>query len=139
MTGLVESTTPATSQNAATCAMSRSRYPASCPARRDGGWFAAIDGWRRVGWLVLRCRWRSGHRLVHSRGPARRDQRRTGSSAPSVFCAVMVTLWQLVLTQKLHTAEMESQYKAHRAEMDAQRQQARLDRSHLLNQLQKQR
>jgi hypothetical protein len=39
---------------------------------------------------------------------------------------------------ELHKAEMDSQRRAHRAEMDAAQQQARLDRSHLINQLQKQ-
>ena len=44
----------------------------------------------------------------------------------------------MALTQKLHTAELENERKAHRAELDAQRQQAALERTHLLNQLQKQ-
>ncbi len=45
---------------------------------------------------------------------------------------------ELARTRELHKAEMEGQQKSHRAEMDAQRELARLERSHLVNQLQRQ-
>lgn len=45
---------------------------------------------------------------------------------------------ELALTRELHRAEMEAQQKLHRAESEAQRERARIERGHLLNQLQKQ-
>ncbi len=139
MTGLVESTTPDNQSERGDVRDVTEPIPPAVPARRDGGGFAAVDGWRRGGWLV--CGVAGGLAIVWFilLGPGETGSKADWFFGAVVFCAVMVALWQLVLTQKLHTAEMESQYKAHRAEMDAQRQQARLDRSHLLNQLQKQR
>ncbi|MGH3674907.1 MAG: hypothetical protein ACRDU5_04050 [Mycobacterium sp.] len=48
------------------------------------------------------------------------------------------TARELDRTQTLHRAEMEAQQKLHSAEMEAQRELARIERSHLLKQLQKQ-
>lgn len=45
---------------------------------------------------------------------------------------------ELSLTQKWHRAELESQQKSHRAELAAQRELARIERTHLIEQLQKQ-
>jgi hypothetical protein len=45
---------------------------------------------------------------------------------------------ELEFTRQLHDAQVESQQKAHVAEMDAMQKQARIERTHLLNQLQKQ-
>lgn len=45
---------------------------------------------------------------------------------------------ELSLTQKWHRAELESQQKSHRAELQAQRELARIERTYLIEQLQKQ-
>jgi hypothetical protein len=45
---------------------------------------------------------------------------------------------ELAMTQRLHRTQMEAQQRTHHAEMETQRELARVERSHLINQLQKQ-
>jgi hypothetical protein len=45
---------------------------------------------------------------------------------------------ELAMTQRLHRTQMEAQSRTHHAEMETQRELARVERSHLINQLQKQ-
>jgi hypothetical protein len=141
------------------------------PVRRGPGWFAAIEGWRGIGWFASAV---AGSTAIAwfiflSRGES-------GSKADwffgaVVFCVVLVTMWQtlnvqrqanqnaaeaaerhrvelaaaeehaareLALIQTLHRVEMEAKEKSHRAELEAERELARVERLHLVNQLQKQ-
>ena len=52
MTGLVESTTAGDQSERGEVRDITEPVPSAVPARRDGGWFAAVDGWRGVGWLA---------------------------------------------------------------------------------------
>jgi hypothetical protein len=150
--------------------------------RKNDGWFAAIDGWRGIGWLSCGAAGGLAIAWFILLGPGEMGSKADWFFGAVVLCTVLVVVWQtvnvqrqaneraaaaadrlryevvaaeqrmareraaaeersareLALTQKLHKAELESQQKSHRAELDAQREQAALERSHLLNQLQKQ-
>lgn len=152
------------------------------PGDGDGGWFAAIDGWRGIGWLCCGVVGGVATAWFILLGPGEIGSKAEWFFGAVVLCAVLVVMWQtvnvqrqaneraaaaadrlrfelaaaeqrrigeradakersareLALVQKMHQAELKSQQDAHRAEMDAQRQQASMERSHLLNQLQKQ-
>ncbi len=157
--------------------------PIPDPGRRgNDGWFAAIDGWRGIGWLSCGAAGGLAIAWFILLGPGEMGSKADWFFGAVVLCTVLVVVWQtvnvqrqaneraaaaadrlryevvaaeqrmareraaaeersareLALTQKLHKAELESQQKSHRAELDAQREQAALERSHLLNQLQKQ-
>jgi hypothetical protein len=177
MTGLVEATTAEDPSVRGEEQDSTETAPDDAPARRDDGWFAAINGWRGLGWLVcgvaggLAIAWF----IVFS--PGEMGPKADWFFGAVVFAVVLVTVWQtaniarqanrriaeaaehlrseraaaerrsareMELTQKLHEAQMEllkaqmdSRQKAHRAEMSAAQQQARLERGHLINQLQR--
>jgi hypothetical protein len=164
-------------------------------AERDGngGLFAAIDGWRGVGWLSCGAAGGLAIAWFILLGPGETGAKSDWFFGAAVLVTAMVVLWQtvnvqrqanrraaeaaarlrhemvvaeqrmvreraeaaersarelaaaeersareLAQTRELHRAELESQQKTHRAEMNAQRQQASLERSHLLHQLQKQ-
>ena len=183
MTGLVESTTTTDDQSVRGEVRDATEpIPELVLTGRDTGWFAAMDGWRGIGWLS--CGAAGGLTIAWFilLGPGEMGSKADWFFGAVVFCALLVVMWQTVnvqrqanqraaqageqlrielaaaeirltreravaeersaremaLTQKLHRAEMESQQAAHRAAMDAQRQHAELDRTHLLNQLQKQ-
>jgi hypothetical protein len=183
MTGVVESTTVDDQSERGGVRDNTVAIPEPALASgRSSGRFAAIDGWRGIGWLG--CGAAGGLAIVWFilLSPGETGSKGDWFFGAVVLCAVMVAMWQTVNVQrqaneraaeaadrlryemaaaeqrmarglaaaeersvrelaqsrKLHEAELESQHKAHRAELDAQRQQASLERSHLLNQLQKQ-
>jgi hypothetical protein len=182
MTGLVESTAANDQSERGEVRDVTEPIPGTALARPDGGWFAAIDGWRGVGWLACGAVGGLAIAWFILLGPGEAGSKADWFFGAAVLCTVLVVLWQtvnvqrqanqraahaeerlrielavaeqrsaleraaaeersareLALTQKLHKAELESQQKSHRSEMDAHREQAELDRRHLLNQLQKQ-
>lgn len=151
-------------------------------SRGDGGWFAAIDGWRGIGWLACGAVGGLAIAWFILLGPGELGSKADWFFGAAVLGTVIALMWQtvgvqrqaneraavaaerlhrelaaaerrrireraeadersareLAQTQELHQAELKSQQEAHRAELDAQRQQANLERTHLLNQLQKQ-
>jgi hypothetical protein len=145
--------------------------PLSAPVRQSTGWFAAIEGWRGIGWFacgvagIVAIAWFIF--LSHGEVGTRADW----FFGAVVFCVVMVTMWQtlniqrqanqnaadaaerlrvelatadersareLALIQTLHRVEMDAKDKSHRAELEAERELARVERLHLVHQLQKQ-
>lgn len=67
-------------------------------ARRDSGWFAAIDGWHGIGWLS--CGAAGGLAIVHP-ARSRRDGVQGGLVFGAVvFCALLVVMWQTVNVQR---------------------------------------
>ncbi len=171
MTGLAESTRAAEDSEHVEVRTPAALMPVTVPVRRGPRWFAAIEGWRGIGWFATGVA--GGVAIVWfilvSRGEI-------GSKADwffgaVVFCVVMVTMWQtlniqrqanqnaahteerhrmelaaaeehaareLALIQTLHRVEMDAKEKSHRAELEAHRELARVERLHLVNQLQKQ-
>lgn len=115
---------------------------------RGVAWFAcAVSGSLAIGWFILLSRGQMGSKAEWFFGAA-------------VFCAVLVTMWQmlniqhqahqhaveaaerrrteLVAAEERAARELALMQALHRAEMEAQRQLARTERAHLINQLQKQ-
>lgn len=181
MTGLVESATADDQSERGEVRDITEPIP-DAGRRRNDGWFAAIDGWRGIGWLSCGAAGGLAIAWFILLGPGEMGSKADWFFGAVVLCTVLVVVWQtvnvqrqaneraaaaadrlryevvaaeqrmarerataeeraareLALTQKLHKAELESQQKAHRAELDAQRERAALERSHLLNQLQKQ-
>jgi hypothetical protein len=161
MTGVVESTTAGDQSQRREVRETTDPGTERVLAGGEGsGWFAAIDGWRGIGWLSCGA---AGALVIVwfiLLGPGETGSKADWFFGAVVLCAVLVVMWQtvnaqrqanavaasaaerlrheLALTRKLHAAEMDGERKAHRAEMDAHRQQAALERTHLHNQLQKQ-
>ncbi len=171
MTGLAESTRAAEDSERVEVGTPSELMPVTVPVRRGPRWFAAIEGWRGIGWFATGVAGSVaiGWFIFVSRGEI-------GSKADwffgaVVFCVVMVTMWQtlniqrqanqdaadaeerhrmelaaaeehaareLALIRTLHRVEIEAKEKSHRAELEAQRELARVERLHLVNQLQKQ-
>ena len=194
MTGVVESTTADDqSERGEERETTDPRTEPAFADGADGGWFAAIDGWRGIGWLSCGAAGGLAIAWFILLAPGETGSKSDWFFGAAVLCAVLVVMWQtanaqrqanakaaaagdrlrrelaaaekrmareramaeerwererasaeerssreMALTQKLHTAELENERTAHRAELDAQRQHAALERTHLLNQLQKQ-
>ena len=110
MTGLVESTT-ADDQSERDDVRDTEPVPDEAPAREKGGWFAAIDGWRGIGWLFcgaaggLAIAWKI--LLVPSEMGSKADW----FFGAAVLCALMVVMWQTVNIQRQanHSAVMAAQ------------------------------
>jgi hypothetical protein len=148
------------------------------PARRGQGFFAAIDGWRGVGWLACGVAVGLVVAWIIFLGPGETGSKADWFFGAVVFAVAIVAIWQTVAVQRqaaarsveadarlraamvaaderssrelalirelhnaereLHKAELADQLQAHRAAMEAQRELARRERSHLVNQLQRQ-
>jgi hypothetical protein len=171
MTGLAESTRGAEDSERVEVRTPSELMAVTVPVRQGPRWFAAIEGWRGIGWFATGVAGSVaiGWFIFVSRGEI-------GSKADwffgaVVFCVVVVTMWQtlniqrqanqdaahaeerhrtelaaaeehaareLALIRTLHRVEIEAKEKSHRAELEAQRELARVERLHLVNQLQKQ-
>jgi PAS domain-containing protein len=171
MTGLAQSTRAAEDSDSGEVSASPELLTATDPVRRGPHRYAAIEGWRGIGWFacgVAGCAAIAWY-IVLSRGEI--GPKADWFFGAVVFCVVLVTMWQtlniqrqanqnaaeaaerhrkqlaaaeehaareLALIQTLHRVEMEAKEKLHRAEVETQRELARVERIHLLNQLQKQ-
>jgi hypothetical protein len=172
MTGLVDATTADDQSELGEVRDATEPIPQAALIRQDDhGWFAAIDGWRGVGWLACGAAGGLAIGWFILFSPGEMGSKADWFFGAVVLCVAMVAMWQtvnaqrqanqrtveaadrlrvelaaaeqrsvreLALRQKLHDAEMESRQNAHLAEMEAQRQRAQLERTHLINQLQKQ-
>ena len=94
MTGLVEPTTADDQSERGEEHDSTEPVPGDAAARRDDGWFAAIQGWRGVGWLAcgaaggLAIAWF----IVFS--PGEMGPKADWFFGAAVFAVVLVTAWQ---------------------------------------------
>ncbi len=100
MTGLVESTTADDQSERGEVRDVTEPIPRALLARRDTGWFAAIDGWRGIGWLACGAAGglAIGWFILFSPGE-------TGSKADWFFgavvlCVAMVAMWQTFNVQR---------------------------------------
>lgn len=130
------------------------------PDRRGPRWFAAVEGWREIGWLAcgvaigLAIDWF----IFLGRGDV--GSKAGWFSGAGAFGAVAVAMWltlniqrqakqdaadaaerlrrELAAAEERSTRELALTQTLHRAEMEAQRELARVQRVHLLEQQQKQ-
>lgn len=100
MTGLVERTTADDQSERGEEHDSTEPAPDDAPARRDDGWFAAIQGWRGIGWLAcgaaggLAIAWF----IVFS--PGEMGPKADWFFGAVVFAVVLVTAWQTMNIQR---------------------------------------
>ncbi|WP_234834790.1 hypothetical protein [Mycolicibacterium stellerae] len=99
MTGLVESTASDQSERGEVRDASEPT-PGTALARTDGGWFAAIDGWRGVGWLSCGAAGGLAIAWFILLGPGDAGSKADWFFGAAVFCAVLVIMWQTVNVQR---------------------------------------
>ncbi|WP_192725210.1 hypothetical protein [Mycobacterium sp. OAS707] len=164
MTGLVQSTR-ATEDSALSevHAPPAPAAPVSPEPSRQGwhpvGWFACgIAGLLAIAWFIFFSRGELGSKAEWFFGAAvfcvvlvtmwqtltvqRQANRHAAAAAERLRVELVAaeerTAREIAMTQALHRVEMEAREKVFRAEVEAQRELARIERMHLLNQLQKQ-
>ena len=110
MTGLVESTT-ADDQSERDDVRDTEPVPDEAPAREKGGWFAAIDGWRGIGWLFCGAAGGLAIAWFILLGPGEMGSKADWFFGAAVLCALMVVMWQTVNIQRQanHSAVMAAQ------------------------------
>jgi hypothetical protein len=164
MTGLVQSTR-ATEDSALSevHAPPTPAAPVSPGPSRQGwhpiGWFACgVAGLLAIAWFIFFSRGALGSKAEWFFGAAvfcvvlvtmwqtltvqRQANRHAAAAAERLRVELVAaeerTAREIAMTQALHRVEMEAREKVFRAEVEAQRELARIERMHLLNQLQKQ-
>jgi hypothetical protein len=100
MTGVVESTTANDQSERGEVRDVTEPIPATAVVRPDSGWFAAIDGWRGVGWLSCGAAGGLAIAWFILLGPGEAGSKADWFFGAAVFCAVLVTLWQTVNVQR---------------------------------------
>lgn len=168
MTGLAESTRAAANSERGQAIASPEQLigvppPVSQePSRfswRTIGWFACgVAGSLAIAWFIVFSPGESGTKaewffgavvmcvvivsmwqLVTIQRLARRDAAEAAERHRKELAAAEErAMRELAITQRLHRTQMEAQSRTHHAEMETQRELARVERSHLINQLQKQ-
>jgi hypothetical protein len=168
MTGLAESTRAAANSERGQAIASPEQLigvPPSVshqPSRfswRTIGWFACgVAGSLAIAWFIVfspgeggtKAEWFFGAavmcvvmvsmwQLVTIQRLARRDAAEAAERHRKELAAAEErAMRELAMTQRLHRTQMEAQSRTHHAEMETQRELARVERSHLINQLQKQ-
>jgi hypothetical protein len=119
MTGLAESTRAAEDSEHVEVPTASELMPVTVPVRRGPRWFAAIEGWRGIGWFATGV---AGSVAIVwfifvSRGEI-------GSKADwffgaVVFCVVMVTMWQTLNIQRQANQNAAHTEERHRMELVA--------------------
>jgi hypothetical protein len=111
--------------------------------RRDGGWFAAIDGWRGIGWLGCGIAGALAIAWFLLLGPGETGSKADWFFGAVVFGVAMVAMWQtvsvqrqanqratdaaerlraeLVAAERRSDRELELTQRLHKAELDSQR------------------
>jgi hypothetical protein len=100
MTGLVESTVAGDQSERGEVRDATEPIPGTVPARRADGWFAAIDGWRGVGWLSCGAVGGLAIAWFILGAPGEVGPKADWFFGAAVFCAVLVILWQTVNLQR---------------------------------------
>lgn len=101
MTGLVESTTA--DDQSERGEVRESAEPISDPGnggRGDDGWFAAIDGWRGIGWLSSGAAGGLAIAWFILLGPGEMGSKADWFFGGVVLCTVLVVVWQTVNVQR---------------------------------------
>jgi hypothetical protein len=95
-------------------------------ARRNGGWLAAIGGWRGIGWLF--CGVAGGVAIAWYLllGPGETGSKADWFFGAAVLCVVMVAMWQTVSVQR--QANLRAAFAAERLRVELVAAEGRLDR-----------
>lgn len=99
MTGLVESTT-AGDQSERDELLDAAQPTPQTSSNRGDGWFAAIGGWRGIGWLACGAAGGLAIAWFILLGPGERGAKADWFFGAAVLCVVMVALWQTVNAQR---------------------------------------
>lgn len=100
MTGLVESTTSDDQSERGSVQEATEPTPEPASARTDGGWFAAIDGWRGIGWLFCGIAGGLATAWFILLAPGDMGSKAEWFFGSAVLCIVMVVMWQTVNVQR---------------------------------------
>jgi hypothetical protein len=167
MTGLVQSTRAAEDSERGEGSTYTELIPPTVPVSRGPsrfswrriGWFAGgVAGSLAIAWFIVLSPGESGSKaqwffgavvvcvvmvsmwqLVTIQRLAQQDAADTAERhRKELEAAEERAMRELAMTQRLHRTQMEAQQRMHHAEMETQRELARIERSHLTNQLQKQ-
>jgi hypothetical protein len=167
MTGLVQSTRAAEDSERGEGSTYTELIPATAPVNHGSsrlswraiGWFAGgVVGSLAIAWFIVlspgeigsKAEWFFGAvvlcvvmvsmwQLVTIQRVARQDAADAAERHRRELAAAEEhAMRELAMTQRLHRTQMEARQRMHHAEMETQRELARIERSHLTNQLQKQ-
>ena len=100
MTGLVESTTADDTSERGEVRDVTEPIPGPALARPESGWFAAIDGWRGIGWLSCGAAGGLAVAWFILLGPGEMGSKADWFFGAVVFCALLVVMWQTVSIQR---------------------------------------
>jgi hypothetical protein len=120
MTGVVESTTADDQSERGEARETTDPRTEQVFARGSGGgWFAAIDGWRGIGWLC--CGAAGGSAIVWFilLGPGETGSKADWFFGAVVLCAVLVVMWQTVNVQRQANARAAAAAERLRCELAA--------------------
>jgi len=100
MTGLVQSISAAEDSVRDDVSTTAEPTPPAMPVRRGPGWFAAIEGWRGIGWFACGVAGLAAivWFIVMSHGEV--GSKSDWFFGAVVFCVVMVTMWQTLNIQR---------------------------------------
>ena len=101
MTGVVESTTADDqSERGEVRETTDPRTEPVFAGEADGGWFAAIDGWRGIGWLSCGAAGGLAIAWFILLAPGEAGSKSDWFFGATVLCAVLVVMWQTVNAQR---------------------------------------
>ncbi len=101
MTGVVESTTADDqSERGEVRDTTDPRTEPVFAGGADGGWFAAIDGWRGIGWLSCGAAGGLAIAWFILLAPGEAGSKSDWFFGATVLCAVLVVMWQTVNAQR---------------------------------------
>jgi hypothetical protein len=129
MTGVVESTAANDQSERGEVRDVTEPIPATAVVRPDSGWFAAIDGWRGVGWLSCGAAGGLAIAWFILLGPGEAGSKADWFFGAAVFCAVLVTMWQTVNVQRQANQRAAEAEERLRIELAAAEQRLALERS----------
>ena len=129
MTGLVESTTANDQSERGEVRDATEPIPGTTLARPDSGWFAAIDGWRGVGWLSCGAAGGLAIAWFIVGAPGEVGSKADWFFGAAVLCAVLVIMWQTVNVQRQANLRAAQAAERLRVELAAAEQRLALERA----------
>jgi hypothetical protein len=129
MTGLVESTVAGDQSERGEVRDATEPIPGTAQALHGGGWFAAINGWRGVGWLSCGVVGGLAVAWFILGAPGEVGSKADWFFGAAVFCAVLVVMWQTVNVQRQANQRAVLAEDRLRTELAAAEQRSALDRA----------
>ena len=129
MTGLVESSVAGDQSESGEVRDATEPIPGTVPVSHDGGWLAAIDGWRGVGWLSCGAVGGLAIAWFILGAPGEMGAKADWFFGAAVFCAVLVVMWQTVNVQRQANQRAALAEERLRTELAAAEQRSALERA----------